>query len=420
MKLHWPRLFRKKSAPALFPSMPVNWFQQGMNIPRRFDRVPTVEACISAYATAVAQLPMQHVRIDENGVRRLLDSTAITSVLQKPNAYQTPADFLLNLVNCVLHEGNAYVFGVWDGPRTPAEMHLLDPRGTSVHVAEGEIFYSANGLNMDLLELKGRQIIPSRFIGHLKLHTPRDPLVGVSPIQAAAASIATNSAILSGSAGFFQNMSRPSGVLSTELELDKAQMYQLRQAWNEQSKGLNSGGVPILGNGLKWEPMSISSQDAQLVEAWRMSVEDIARVFRVPPPLIGHLDDATYANVNGLMQFWLQTGLGFHVRHIEEMLTRFFRLPADQAVELDTSVLLRTDEKARLEALGVGVTKGVLSPNEARRREGLPPVEGGDMPRVQQQMIPLNADPAQYGAPPAEITDDTPKQFLEDLRNEFV
>jgi Phage portal protein len=82
--------------------------------------------------------------------------------------------------------------------------------------------------------------------------------------------------------------------------------------------------IPVLGSAMKYSPMSLSSQDAQLVEAWRMSVEDIARAFKTPPPLIGHLDDATLSNVASLMNFWAKTGLGFLVNHIEQMLTSFF------------------------------------------------------------------------------------------------
>jgi HK97 family phage portal protein len=174
------------------------------------------------------------------------------------------------------------------------------------------------------------------------------------------------------------------------MELTKDQITMLREAWNEQSKDLNSGGVPILAAGLKWESLSMTSQDAELVAAWKMTVEDISRVFRVPPMLINNMENATFSNADALMSFWLSSGLGFLIKHIEASMKAYFNLPPSEYIELDTEILMRTNLEGRIKALGEAVTKGIYSPNEARRRENLGPVEGGDMPRVQQQMVPLN------------------------------
>jgi HK97 family phage portal protein len=233
------------------------------------------------------------------------------------------------------------------------------------------------------------------------LHTPQHPLVGVSPLRFAMAANSINNSISRNQAAFFNNMSRPSGILSTEEKLTKEQMDALRNAWNERSRGMRAGEVPILTWGLKWQQMTITSEDAQLLEAYRMSIEDIARVFNVPTMLIGDYSKSTYNNNEQLMSHWLSHGLGFLLEHIEKSFAKFFKLPTNEIADFDVSALLRTDFTSRIDGLTKGIMGGLYSPNEARAREGLPSVEFGEEPRVQQQNVPLSAVGALPEAPPA-------------------
>lgn len=372
-------------------SWPSNFFQYGYK-PLSQNGGSVVEACVAAYAQTTAQLPGRHYRIAKDGTKTYDMTSNVARVLAKPNPFQTRSDFLLNLVYSLLLNGNAYYIG--NGKNTEA-LYLLDPNSTQPHRVQGsdEIFYSTGGDFLDIAgaDIEGRTMIPERFIGHVRLHTPSDPLIGVTPLTNAAASVSANESIVSHQASFFANMSRPSGMLTTDIDLNKAQMDQLREAWNDHSKGLNSGGVPILGSGITWQPLSINSQDAQLIEAWRMTVEDISRVFRVPPMLINNMENAAFNNAETLMRFWLASGLGFLINHIELSLASYFKMDnLNEGVELDQEVLLRADLQGQMEALGTGVTKGLMAPNEGRAKVGLGPVEGGDMPLVQQQMIPIN------------------------------
>jgi HK97 family phage portal protein len=213
--------------------------------------------------------------------------------------------------------------------------------------------------------------------------------------------MAINQSIAKNQAAFFNNMSRPSGAIVTDEQLTREQMESLRNAWEQQSRGMNAGKVPILGWGLKWQPMTITSQDAQLLDAYKMSIEDIARVYRVPLALIGAYQQATYNNVETLVSAWLATGLGFVMEHVEASFAKFFRLPSDEICDFDVDVLLRTDFKSRIDGLAKGVQSGIYSPNEVRAREGLPAVEYGDEPRVQQQVVPLSQVGMIPEAPPA-------------------
>jgi Phage portal protein len=107
--------------------------------------------------------------------------------------------------------------------------------------------------------------------------------------------------------------------------------------------------------------------------------------------LLGDLEKATFQNVESLSRFFIQSSLGFYVDHIEDALTAFFGLPTNEYIYFDVeTALLRSDLKERMEAYAKGIQNGVMAPNEARARESLPPVDDGDQPRVQQQLVPLS------------------------------
>lgn len=388
----------KSAAPLIYPTIkggiPSNWgwgwWQQGKD-PLTGAGTSVVSACTDAYAQTAAALPVNHYATDEDGIKTLVRTSAASRVVMRPNEYQTRSDFYLNLIKSLLMRGNAYAVGLRNDRNEIAEMHLLS-HSTQPYVdpETKEIFYAA-GENPLIKEPDMiNYLIPARDICHIRLHCPRHPLVGVTPIENAVDSIVANSAITSQQARFFNNMARPSGVLSTDLKLTKDQMMQLRAAWEEQSKDMNTGGIPILGSGMKWEQMSISSQDAQMIDAFHMTVEDVARAFRVPLPLINDNRHSTYNNVEQLISMWLSGGLGFLIDHIENSLDRFFNLPANAVLEFDTDRLLRTDFAGRVDGFTKAIQHALMSPNEARAKfSGLPPVKDGDKPIVQQQMVPL-------------------------------
>lgn len=389
--------FSQKStgtAGPLPPSWPMNWFQVGLPTHGRNSANSAVEACVAAYAQTIAQCPLGHFRIKKDGSYEQIRDSSVASILMKPNDFQTRSDFMNNLVYSILYQGNGYFFS-HDDPKKADRVYLLNPRQTTPELVSetGDIYYNTGGQFAEIAGINQQVRIPSRFVGHVRLYTPNSPIIGVSPITAAISSVSANDAITNHQAAFFENMRRPSGVLTTENKLTREQITMLREAWDDQSAKMNSGGVPILSNGLNWQALSITSQDAQLIEAWRMTVEDISRVFRIPKIIINSMENSTFSNVEQLMSFWLSSGLGFMVDAIEQTLAAFFRLPADEKIECDTDVLLRADLEGRVNAYGSAVTKGLMSPNEGRKVFRLPPVEGGDEPRVQQQMVPLSWRP---------------------------
>lgn len=375
-------------------------FQRGLSMPAySAQHVPIAYSCVMATARAVSMCYPQHMVTEGTKTTKSTTSPA-SRVLRKPNSYQTWPQFILNAVAIMQFDGESFIQLVRDDRGAIYEMHQLPKGSCAPYVAsDGSVFYSIgqNPMNPDV----NTYMVPARDILHLRQYCPRHPLIGESPLTAAALALGTNVALSGNQALFYSQMNRPSGILSTEEKLTRDQMIQLRKAFDEQSAGMNAGKIPVLAGGLKWQAIGITSQDAQLVEAQRMSIEDVSRVFGVPLPIIGDLSNAGLNNTESLINFWLATGLGSALELIERSFDAAFNLPANEYIEFDTKALLRMDFKSRMESLAKGVQGGVITPNEAREFDGQGPVKDGDTILVQQQMVSLEYAVSQKAPAPA-------------------
>ena len=352
--------------------------------------VPTVYACVMAISRAISQCYPTHKRKEANGVVSEVTNSAAYRTLRNPNSYQVTPGFLLNLVAATLFDGEAFAIASRNDRNEITSLNIL-PRGACSPIIDPEtkaIFYSVGA--SPLANGGSDFIAPARDILHLRFHTPRHPLIGESPIKSAALAIGINVALSQNQAAFFNRMSRPSGVLSTDNALTREQMMTLRSAFEEQSKKWASGGIPILSSGLKFQQLSISSQDAQLVEAQRMSLQEICRCFGVPPAMIGDMSNATLSNAESMIHSFMSISLGSYLEHIERAFDRLFALPNNESIELDTSALLRTDFAARIDGLTKAIQGGLMTPDEARAKEGMSPVDGGGVAYLQRQMTPID------------------------------
>jgi HK97 family phage portal protein len=302
--------------------------------------------------------------------------------------------------------GNAYALALRNDRFEISELHLMNSRQSSALVAEdGEIFYALGGNEIIDTRRSSRDTlagVPARDVLHVRLHTPRHPLKGESPLAAVAMDIAAGNAMTAQQFAFYSNQARPSQVLSTDVVLTREQVDLLRELWTAQSTGLNRGGTPILSGGLKPLPLAQTSEDSQLAEIMALTEQHVALAFRVPLQILG-TSGTPFSSTEILMQSWIASGLGFALNHIEEAFGLLFLLKGqpEEYLELDTSALLRSAQKDRIESLARGVQGGIYSPNEARRAEGYPDAEFGDEPRVQQQVVPLSAAANILAAPAA-------------------
>jgi len=388
---------------------PLNFWQMGMDPLPYGSRSAMVEACVSAYSQTIAMCPGDHWRENDKGGRDRVSTSALSRILRTPNSYQSISDFLLNAVRQLYLDGNAYALALRNDRFEVDELHLMDGRLCRPIVAQtGDVFYrlAGNAVIERYMFENYPLIVPQRDVLHIRLHADRRypfPLWGQTPLLAAMADMQTTDAIALQQIQFYMNQARPSATLQTDMDLDKDQVQALRDRWDEQSKGINQGKTPILTHGLKVTPWTVGGRDAQVAEMLKLSKENIALVFRIPLAVLG-LGGATFGSTEALMQFWIATGLGFALNHVEQAFDRLFVLKGqpDEYTELSTEPLLRSAMKDRIEALKEGVLGGIFSPNDARKKEGLDEVKFGDEPRLQQQVVPLSA--AQYiqpGAPAA-------------------
>lgn len=368
-----------------------NFWQMGQDVRSYGAQSAMVEACVSAYAQTIAMCPGDHWRLMPNGGRERVTNSALTRLLRYPNGYQSISDFLMNLIRDLYLHGNAYAVAIRNDRSEIVELHPMSSRQCSAMVAEdGSVFYSLGGnpIAEKMAVLHG---VPARDVLHVRLATPRHPLIGESPLLAAQIALAAGNAALQRQIAFFLNEAKPSIVLSTDQVLTRDQALQMKEAWDAQTRGDGIGGTPIMSGGFKPIVVSSNAVDAQLAETLKLSDQAVAEAFRIPLQVLG-IGGTPYASTEMLMQSWVSQGLGFALNHLEEALGLLFRLRGqpDEYVEFSTSALLRSAFKDRVEGYARGVQGGIFAPNEARAEFELPAAAFGDEPRVQQQVLPLS------------------------------
>lgn len=390
-----------------------NFWQLGHNVQPYGESSAMVEACISAYAQTVAMCPGAHKATTEDGGTEVITTSALSRFLRKPNDYQSISDFLLNLTRALYEKGEAFAYAVRNDRTEISEMHLMT-NGIPFIGVDGSIYYSLGGNEIAERRFDFGYPVPARDVLHVRLHTPRHPLRGVSPILATVLERAMAGAALNQQVAFYLNQARPSFMLETDQQLNKEQTDALRQRWNEQTQGENAGGTPILTWGLKAKPVTIGAKDAELAALLKITDQSIALAFRMPMAVLG-IGDTPFASTEALMSSWRASGLGFALNHLEEALGQLFRLKGqpEEYVEFDTAALMRSNFKERMEGWAIA-TKSGISINEFRNAEGFPTVEHGDSPRVQQQMVPLSYGAAMQPPDPNKQALPAPKPKPED------
>jgi HK97 family phage portal protein len=368
------------------------WWGQGFpspNIAPPFLTFPAVFTSIDTISSDIARLPLRHYRRNERGERVEVENSAPLRVLEKPNGYQTRFDMMKQFIASQLYRGNAYLFAVRNRRYEIDELHVLYPDSVWPYRSGGEVFYDVGA--QPLAEIDARRMLTTRECLHHRMLTLADPLIGITPLMAAALSTSAGLAILQQSERFFNQMARPSGVLQTAGKLDPQKANEIKERWNAVYKGPgNAGDVAVLEQGLEWKALAITAVDSQLIDQLRYTVEDVARVYRLPLFMLGDLTKVSFNSSEQLVRIYHSGCLVAHMVSIEDRLSLFFDMNGrTEWLEFDTDYLFRTEMLQRVEALAKSIQGGVRTPNEARSVEGLNPLPGGDAIFMQQQMVPV-------------------------------
>jgi len=355
-----------------------------------------VFGCVTLIATDIGKLRLRLVSQDADGIWNETTSPAYSPVLRKPNRYQTIVKFVEQWMTSKLTAGNTYVLKERDDRNVVIKLYVLDPAKVTPLIApDGAVYY---GLKRD--DLAGIPaglnpgedlIVPSREIIHDPMVTLFHPLVGVTPLFACGLAALQGLTIQQQSEQFFKTGSNPGGVLTAPGSIATDTAKRLKEYWDTNFSGANVGKVAVLGDGLKYEAMTVNAADAQLIEQLKWSAQTICSCYHVPPALL----DLTDTNVTDLETLQQK----YHSQCIQSLLANF-ELSLDEGLELNTPygtefdiddliwMVTSTKTKAAAESIGAGA----LSPDEARRKYfGVGKVVGGDTPYMQQQNYSLRA-----------------------------
>jgi HK97 family phage portal protein len=350
-----------------------------------------VFSCVDLISSDVGKLRIKYVKLAE-GVWQESTAPRYTKLLRNPNHYQTRAQFIKAWVASKLTHGNAYILLTRNSAGVVISMDVLNPKYVVPLVApDGSVFYQCTMSPLMVSPLEAT-VFPARDVIHDRGVTSWHPLVGLSPIQACAASAVLANAITSNSAAFFSNAARPSVFLSAPGAISNETAARLKASVEANYSGANAGKVLVGGDALAVTELTMTGADAQTIEQLKWTAEDVARCFHVPGHKIGLDGGARTASSSAIYEaMYYSDCLQAYLEDIEQLLDSGLSLPDGAGLRFDTRGLMRMDEAAQHAANAQGVGSGVVKINEARATLGLGPVEGGDTPYLQQQNYSLSA-----------------------------
>jgi len=367
------------------------------NVEWRYDSVltfSTVYACVTLIASDIGKLHLNYVEKDANNIWHVEQNAAFSPFLRKPNRYQTRQKFIEQWMTSKLIHGNTYVLKERDARNVVVNGYVLDPNGVKVMIApDGSVWYSLNTSNLAGIE-SNETLVPASEIFHDINVALYHPLCGVSALTACGLAALQGIRMQENSVKFFTNGSRPGGVLTAPGLIADDTAKRIKEHWDNNFTGANAGKVAVLGDGLKYEQMSVTAVDADLINQLKMSQEQVCSAFHVPAFMVGVGAPPAYNNIESLYQMYYNQCLQAHIESIEAILDDGLQLntPNQNAgTEFDLDDLLRMDTSTQYKTYGEGVNRGIMTPNEARGKLNLKPVPGGDNPYLQQQNYSLEA-----------------------------
>ena len=359
-------------------------------------QMTAVYSCVRILAEAVAGLPIHLYRYtDAGGKEKAIDHPLYRLLHDEPNPEMSSFVFRETLMTHLLLWGNAYAQIIRNGKNEVVALYPLMPNKMTVERdSKGQLYYSYNRGSDEAIKDKQQTVIlkPSDV-----LHIPGlgfDGLVGYSPIAMAKNSIGMAIACEEYGAKFFANGATPGGILEHPGTVKDPQ--RVRDSWNSAFGGsANANKVAVLEEGMKYTPISISPEQAQFLETRKFQINEIARIFRVPPHMVGDLEKSSFSNIEQQSLEFVKYTLDPWVIRWEQSIQRSL-LSQDEKlkyfVKFNLEGLLRGDYQSRMNGYAIGRQNGWMSANDIRELENLdriPAEDGGDLYLINGNMLPL-------------------------------
>ena len=349
-----------------------------------------VYACVTLIANDIGKLRQRLMKLEADGIWKETTSPAFSPVLKKPNNYQNHVQFKQWWETSKLINGNAYGLKRRDQRGLVIGIYILDPcRVLPLITDDGSIYYQLSNDNLN--RIGDGVTVPADDIIHDRMNCLFHPLVGVSPLYAAAQAACQSLKMQSDSSTFFENGARPGGILSAPGAISDETAARLKAHWDANYTGKNAGRVAVVGDDLKFQQMKMSATDSQLIEQFKLTAEMVCTAFHVPPSKVGVNTATTGTTAEQENQKYYSDCIQVLAEEYEACMDGGLDLPDRYGVELDVDGLLRMDMGKLVETLSAGVKGSVMTPNYALRRLNQPAVEGGDTIYMQQQNYSLEA-----------------------------
>lgn len=350
-------------------------------------QVTAVYACVRVISETIASLPLQVFKYTEIGKEKAVNHALYGLLHDEPNPEMTSFVFRETMMSHLLLFGNAYAQILRNGKGEVTALYLLMPSQMTVNRASnGQIYYTYNKIPDDGFKNKSTQggnqyyLKPSDV-----LHIPGlgfDGLVGYSPISMARNAIGMAISTEEYGAKFFANGAKPGGVLEHPGTLKNPE--KIRESWNTLFRGSgNSHGTAILEEGLQYKPIGVSPNEAQFLETRKFQTNEIARIFRVPPHLIGDLERATFSNIEHESISFVDNTIVPWVTRLEQSMQKSLLRDSEKQdffIKFNLTARLRGDANSRASFYQTMRQNGIMSANDIRSLEQMnliPKEDGG-------------------------------------------
>ena len=356
-----------------------------------------VYACVRILAEAVASLPLHVYEYRDDGGKKLVHDHSLYYLLHdEPNPEMTSFVFRETLMSHLLIWGNAYAQIIRDGAGRVLGLYPLLPDKMEVQRDDrGNIYYeySRNSDENPMFKEYGNIKLKAEDV----LHIPGlgfDGLIGYSPIAMAKNAVGMTLACEEYGASFFANGANPGGVLEHPGVLKDPS--KVRESWNSVYRGVNNAHkIAVLEEGMKYQQIGIPPEEAQFLETRKFQINEIARLYRIPPHMVGDLDKSSFSNIEQQSLEFVKYTLDPWVIRWEQSLQRSLLLPGEKGkyfIKLNVDGLLRGDYQSRMNGYAVGRQNGWFSANDIREMENMNPIpdeEGGNLYLVNGAMTKL-------------------------------
>lgn len=359
-------------------------------------QMTAVYACVRILSEAIAGLPLHMYRYKEDGGKeKAIDHPLYQLLHDEPNPEMSSFVFRETLMTHLLLWGNAYAQIIRNGKGEIVALYPLMPNKMTVSRDEdGQLYYTYQKSQDELPKDGGYTVtLHSSDV----LHIPGlgfDGLVGYSPIAMAKNAIGLAIATEEYGSKFFANGAAPSGVLEHPGTIKDPS--RVRESWQQTFGGsANSNKIAVLEEGMKYTPISISPEQAQFLETRKFQINEIARIFRVPPHMVGDPEKSSFSNIEQQSLEFVKYTLDPWVIRWEQSIQRTL-LSADEKktyfVKFNVEGLLRGDYQSRMNGYATARQNGWMSANDIRELENLdriPVEDGGDLYLINGNMLPL-------------------------------